>query len=98
MPLADQRTGAIYDVGDRLQLECEFRDSTDILVNPGTVTASVKKPDGTTASLSTTNPSTGVFRALVTLDQEGKWYYRFVGTSPVEQASERWFEVRDSAF
>jgi hypothetical protein len=103
MPVIDQVTGNTYDIGDRIRVKCDFKDQNDVVADPGDVTLKVKPPDGIVATYTylgaTVNKSAvGQYYKDVSLNQEGKWYYKFEGTAPIETAGERWFLVRDSAF
>lgn len=85
-----------YDKGQAVRCECTF-DVDGTLIDPTSVTAKVKAPDGTETTPTVTNPSTGVYRAEVTADQSGTWYYRFESTGGVS-AEERFFLVSESQF
>lgn len=86
---------ADYDVGDVARLEATFRDTAGVLTNT-TVTLTVKKPDGTSSTPSTSNPSTGLYRADISIDQPGVWVYRFAGTGAVTSVEEGRLYVRRS--
>lgn len=75
----------IVEKGTTVKVTMTYRDqSTGALANPGTVTLKVRKPDATLVSpaITPSNPSVGVWEALVPTDQEGTWHARFVTTSP----------------
>lgn len=82
-----------YDVGDLVRVKGTFKVS-DTLTNPTAVTLKVKKPDGTVSTVATTNASTGVYHADVSIDQAGTWRYRFAGTGDAQAAGESVFVVR----
>ncbi len=87
-----------YDIGDRVTLQATFSDEDGIPTNPGTVVCKVKDPAGATATPSATEYATGVWRAQVDLDQEGTWYYRFEGTTPVVAAGEGQLYTKPTQF
>lgn len=95
-------TGGTYDQGDRVRIQAEFRDLSNQLANPTTVTVQVKRADGTISTPSASNPSTGVFTADVDIPtaatSAGVWSYRFAGTGALVAAGEAVFFVRQSAF
>lgn len=69
---------SIY-VGSVVEKEATFRDTDGNLANPTTVTATVKKPDATTAAGTVNNVSTGQYDVLFDADQAGLWFYRING-------------------
>lgn len=83
-----------YDVGDVAQLTGTFRDVANALVDPTTTACVVKKPDGTSVSLTTTRASLGVYTAALTIDQTGVYWYRFTGTGAVAASGEKSLRVR----
>jgi hypothetical protein len=85
-----------YDIGDRVRLTGTFHDEAYALANPSVVTLTVRKPDGTLLTPTPTNPSTGVFTALVDLDTSGRWTFRYAGTGTLVTAGEDGFSVRVS--
>lgn len=54
---------ATYDLGDVVALAVEIRDAAGALANAGSITLIVTTPDGSTAGVSTANPSTGKYTA-----------------------------------
>lgn len=85
----------IYDVGDQVVLQGTFKNRAGANTDPTTVVCRLTKPAGTTSTLSTTNPSVGVFEALHVADEEGDHWYRFEGTAGLRAAGEEMFHVRD---
>lgn len=83
-----------HDIGDTKVLTGTFRNASGALANPTTVTLRVRKPDGTTSTVSNSNSSTGIYTASVPLDQSGVWRYKWWGTGAVAEAGEGWFTVR----
>lgn len=81
-----------------------FASLAGAATDPTSVTLTVERPDGTLtvyawptpgAGESTlTRQATGRFYADITLDQEGLWSYRLVGTGAVAAAAEKRFIVR----
>lgn len=82
-----------YDVGDQVRLTGTFTNSNGAAANT-TAVCTVRKPDGTTSTPSVTDGATGVYTADVTLDQAGRWRYRWSGTGDVIAAGEDSFDVR----
>lgn len=73
-----------YLVGAVVQIRARLSDpttgdpddpATQDPVDDPTVALTVYKPDGSTANLSLTHVSTGVYTGDVTVDQEGLWKY-----------------------
>ena len=61
------------------------------LVDPATVTIAIRRPDKTTVNKTygvddITKVSTGVYQYLVTLDQEGTYYWKWSGSNGSESA------------
>jgi len=84
----------IYDVGDKVTLSTTVKDESGTLTN-ATMAITVTKPDGTAASPSApTNPSTGVYKSTVTVDQAGNWTYVWTASGAVVAAEPGQFTVR----
>ena len=85
-----------YDIGDVVTLRATFRDAAGALANPGAVTLSVRKPDGTLVAPAptATNPSVGMWEYALSPDQSGWWTYRFTGTGANAAAEEARLFVR----
>lgn len=93
-----------YDPTDQVRLEATFRNTSNALANPSTVTLVVQKPDmshdtyvyGTDAEV--VRDSTGVYHVDVQPEdgEEGIWVYRWRATGTVQQATEGTFFVRPS--
>ena len=86
---------ASYDLGDKVYLTWNTVDSAGSAVNPGTVTASVTLPDGTTSSLTTATSVTGTYTTNYVPTQAGRHVYSWVATGSWPQAYNDVFEVRD---
>ena len=90
-----------YDIKDAVELVGTFRNTSNALTDPTTVTVFIQKPDGTRISETTptvTHVSPGVYSYILTVDQAGIWRWRFEGTGTVQAADERTFEVKESVF
>lgn len=82
-----------YDIGDQVRVQATFTNSEGALTDP-TVVLTVERPNGSVSTVSTTNPSTGVYQGLVTTDAEGHWHYRFQGSGALIAAEVGEFYVR----
>jgi len=84
----------IYDIGDKVTLSTTVKDDTGTLIN-ATMAIAVTKPDGSAATASApTNPSTGVFKSTVTVDQAGTWTYVWTASGTVVAVEPGQFTVR----
>lgn len=82
------------DIGDVAVLTGTFTDpETGDPADPNTVTCTVRKPDGDTAT-SPASGDAGEYTAEVDVDQAGTWRYAFDGTGGVKASGEGVFEVR----
>lgn len=72
----------MYDVGDLARLTFSLTDVAGAPAN-GTVVLTVTKPDDSTVTPTVANPATGSYTADVSLDQAGRWTYRWVSTGAV---------------
>lgn len=84
--------------GDKVELRSTFRTKppTSALVDPGAVTVTVKRPNGTTESIATTRESLGVYFCQYSIKESGAHYYRFFGSTPADKSDEGSFTVLDS--
>lgn len=79
-----------------------YFDQDGTQINPSTVTAKVKDPNGTTTTY--TYPATveidnqGVYSVEVDADTAGRWYYRFESSGNGQGAAEGSFDVRAGNF
>lgn len=94
-----------YDIGDQARMSAAFTNvSTGAAADPTAVTLEYRKPDGAITTLvygadaALVKDSTGNYHADVTVDQWGRWDYRFAGTGAVIAAGDSFFEVRASVF
>lgn len=73
------------------------RVSVGKLTNPGTVTFTARRSDGTptpyTAAPEVTNPSTGVWE-LRLVNNESDWAIHFQGTTPCHCAAETFYRIK----
>lgn len=91
-----------YDIGDGIRLNAAFTVS-DVATDPTTITLKLKDPSlnstSYTYALATVDKnSTGNYYKDVTLDEAGRWFYRWEGTGAVIAATEVLFYVRLSEF
>ena len=71
---------------------------TTTLVDPTTVTCTVKQPDGTLSTPAVVKDGVGLYHADFNPTQSGAHMYQFVGSGLVETNGERTFTVKASAF
>lgn len=88
---------ASYDLGDKVYLTWNTVDSAGAAVNPGTVTATITLPDGTTSSLTTATAVTGTYTTTYVPTMAGRHVYAWSATGTWPQAYADVFEVRDIA-
>lgn len=69
-----------YDLGDVVPLAVQVRDDTGALANATSVVCTVTLPDGTTATPSVTNASTGVYEAPYTPTMLGRHLHSWAST------------------
>jgi hypothetical protein len=85
-------------VGSYIRIQAAFRTSAGVLVNPTTVTLTVKDGAGTTVTTTTASfihPSIGIYyldRTLVAA-APGTWTYKWVGTGAAIAVNEDTFTV-----
>jgi hypothetical protein len=83
-----------YDIGDTVRITATFKDSTDALANPTTVTIKVRQPDTRAIIVGTViNDSVGVFHADFGPTVSGRWAWRVLGVGVVNKAAHGEFEV-----
>lgn len=91
----------IYDPGDLARLTTSFTDfGTGNPVDPTTVTADVRDPDGNTTTYILTSgqivkDSTGNYHLDIQVATPGRWSYKFVGTGAATDTGQGTFVVRD---
>lgn len=84
-----------YVLGDIAELTVTFKVGST-LTDPTTVSAVVRKPDGSTTTYSVptiVHTSTGVFYVDVTTDQVGEWGFKWVGTGAAADVGQGVFYV-----
>lgn len=84
-----------YDAGSLVQVSISFVVG-GVATDPGAVTLSVQKPDGTTTTPTALKSSTGNYYAQIdtTGGPEGMWLYKFSGTVPAQAAADGQFFVK----
>ena len=92
-----------YHIQSRVKLTGAFTNASGTPTDPSSVTLKVRRPDGSVTTVTgvgggLANPIVGTWTYDITLDQEGKWYYRYEGTAGLIAAGEASFTVPDSAF
>ena len=87
-------TAGPFDVGDVVPLSVEVLDSAGALANATVVVVTITLPDGTTATPSVTNASTGVYTATYTPTVAGLFVESWVATGTNASAYEDAFEVQ----
>lgn len=86
------------EIGDAIEVEGRFTNTSGAATNPTTWSVLITKPDGTTVTVSSpnpsiTNPATGVFRYIIVADMNGAWQYRWSGTGAVVSGETGYFVV-----
>ena len=89
-----------YDIGDLPRVKATFTDLDDTNVNPTTVSVTVLKPNGTSATYEygtdeeVVREATGIYYIDVSVDQSGRWRYRWESTGTGQAAEEGTFRVK----
>lgn len=89
-----------YDVGDLVRVSGSFTDSDGTAVDPTTLTVYYKDPSGNVSELvngtdtDVVKSATGNYYTDISIDEVGRWYYRFKGTGSAQAAGETFFLVR----
>lgn len=73
----------LVQVGDGYPVRYRSVDDDRALI-AATLTLSVTDPSGNTATVSVSNPSTGIYEATIDVDEAGGWQYQWVVTSPYD--------------
>lgn len=88
----------MIDLGDTYRLTVNVKDPAGVLVNDATTAVTVTLPDGTTATPTVSNASTGVYRADYTTTQAGRHLVRWVTTAPASpEVGTDTFDVQEAA-
>ena len=85
------------DIGDCVKVEVVWTNAAGRVADPTDTVASLRKPDGTVASIaggSINHDGTGRYSTDILPDQSGEWWVRFVATGAVIAAEEVSFRVR----
>lgn len=87
-----------YDIGDYVRISSTFRQNA-ALIDPSTVSVTVKAPDGTSVTYSyagstVTKDSLGIYYVDVAPSLVGTYRYRWQSTGTGAGAEESWFQVR----
>lgn len=89
----------VYQKGDLVRISGVFKDVAGTLIDPGTVTLKVTKPDGTTTtytyggSPAVVKDSTGNYHVDASADQTGRWLYTWISTGTGQAAENGEFLV-----
>jgi len=84
-----------YVLGDIAEITVSFKVN-GVATDPDTVSAVVKKPDGTTATSTTptvVKTGTGTYYLDITTDQVGEWGFKWVGTGAAADVGQGVFYV-----
>ncbi|MDM4722754.1 hypothetical protein QTQ03_25310 [Micromonospora sp. WMMA1363] len=76
----------VRDVGDGYPIEYQSRDPDGVLT-AATVVLTVTDPSGNAATPTPTNPSTGVYRHTIDLDEAGLWRWTWTVTGAVQDVA-----------
>ena len=94
-----------YSLGSAVVCEFDFRDpTTNALVDPTNVYASVKNPNGVKTTYQygvdseVVNTATGEYYVIVDANAAGVWFYRGYSTGTYKGSNEDSFEVNASEF
>jgi hypothetical protein len=93
-----------YDIGDVVELEATFTNTSGGGVDPTAVKLTVRQPDGTETTYTygvdsgVTSPSAGLYRFSLSLTAAGRWYYRWQGIGLAAAAEFTEFRVRETPF
>jgi hypothetical protein len=89
----------VYQKGDLVRVSGVFKDLTDVVQDPDTVSLKVTKTDGTqtiyvfNGSPAVTRDSTGNYHVDVSVDQVGRWFYTWISTGLAQAAENGEFLV-----
>lgn len=93
-----------FYVGQQIKIDATFTNLAGDVTDPTTITAKLRSPDGTITTYvygtdaALTKVSTGLFRLLYTVAEEGEHHWRMLGTGAVIAAVEGTFVGRESQF
>ena len=91
-----------YDIGDLIRLSGLFTIS-QVPTDPSSITLLIIRPSRATGTYTyaggdVKRAGTGSYYMDVSLDEEGRWDYRFAGTGTVQSAGDNKFLVRRTEF
>lgn len=86
-----------YDLGDVVGLAITVKDSTGVAANASSVVCTITLPDGTTATPTVANPSTGSYTVDYSATQIGRYLVRWVATGTNASSYTDSFQVNDPA-
>jgi len=93
-----------YCVGDLLRVSATFTNSAGSEIDPTAVLFSFKDPSGNKTSYTyglheqLVKDDTGDYHVDISMDESGKWYYRFYSTGTGQAAEEGEFKIEASQF
>ena len=85
-------------VGDSIRIWVKFRDESNDLYDPDTVTVKYRHIDGALQTFTypadeVVKDGTGEYHCLVSLNMAGQWFYHWEGTGSQSAVSEGKFSV-----
>jgi hypothetical protein len=86
----------MWEVGGTVALGTQIRDTAGALVSGGTVVATITLPDGSTATPTVANPSTGIYTTTYVPAVPGHFAVRWTSSSPVTAYTDV-FNVQEAA-
>jgi hypothetical protein len=93
----------VHNQGDLVRLTGSLATAAGVVVDPTTLTVTIKAPNGTKTEYTygddayPVRSAAGVYYVEVTPDQVGDWYYKFQSSGTGQAADEGMFRVRASA-
>jgi len=82
-----------YLVGNEVQLNASFTNSSGALVDPTTITVQIQDPSGNLSSYAASKTSVGVYYYTYTPSLTGAYFYVFTGSGAVVAAAQGQFNV-----
>ena len=94
---------ATFIIGSTWRTKARFSDATGALADPTTITLKVRDPSGTETSYTyagatVSKEATGIYYKDVTINAQGRWVARWIGTGTVADAAEFPIDVPPSNF
>jgi hypothetical protein len=93
-----------YDIGDAVRCDVSFTDMSGVAADPTAVLFKYEDPSENETTLTygvdveVVRDAVGEYHVDVTIDEAGRWAYRWEGTGTVVSATELEFDVRKSRF